>query len=105
MGEKEKGSTCGKATKGIARRETSALYEGKSTEKKIKEDRGRRGGTYGQATRGTARVEKEFSSRVEEESRGALQQGDTERSTPTRVRMVYERNDSNIHIVQKVLRL
>ena len=47
MGEKEKDGVCGKATKGVARRETSMLCEGRSAGKKVKEDRERRDGTHG----------------------------------------------------------
>ena len=41
--EKRKDSICGKATKGIEKRETGAFYEEKSIGKKVEEDRGRRG--------------------------------------------------------------
>ena len=53
----------------------------------------------GQATRGVARVKEEISSRVEKKSRGALQQRGTRKSTPIRVRMVYEKSNSDIHTV------
>jgi len=49
------------------------------------------------------RMEEEFSNRVKKESRGALQQGDA-RSTPTGVRIVHKRSNSDIHTVQKVWR-
>jgi len=98
-GEKGKGSICGKATKGIARRETSAPCEGRSAGKKVEEDRERRSGMRGQAMRGAARVEEEFSSIVEEKSRGALQQGSARRSMPTGVRVVYRGSNSDICIV------
>jgi len=94
----------GKATKGAARRETSMSCEERSAGKKVEEDRGRRGSTHSQAMRGTARVEEEFSSRVKKESGGALWQGGARRSTPTRVRIVYKRSNSDIHAVQKVWR-
>ena len=42
VGEKEKGSTCDKATKGIARKETSVPYEGRSAGKKVEKDRERK---------------------------------------------------------------
>ena len=47
--------------------------------------------------RSTARrVEKEFSSRVEEESRGTLWQRSARESMPTRVRMVHRASNSDI---------
>jgi len=49
--------------------------------------------------RGTARVEEEFSSRVEEESRGALQQGSARRSMPTGIRVVHRESNSDIYAV------
>ena len=72
MNKKGKGSACGKAIKGTARREAGTPCKGKSIGKKVEEDRGRRGSVCGQAIRGIARVEEEFSSRVEEKSKGAL---------------------------------
>jgi len=104
VGEKRKGNTCDKATKGTVRRETSTPCEGRSTGKKVKEDRKRRGNMYGQAMRGIARVEEEFSSKVKEESGGALHQEGTRRSTTTGVRIVHERSDSNVCAVQKMWR-
>ena len=104
MGEKGKGSACGKATKGTARRETNVPCEGRSAGKKVEKNRGRRGSACGQVMRGIARVEEEFSSRVEKESRGALWQRSARRSTPTGVRIVHKRSNSDICTVQKVWR-
>ena len=99
MSKKGKDDACGKTTKDTVRRETSTSCKGRSTGKKIEEDRGRRGSMCDQVMRGATRVEEEFSSRVEEENRGALQQGGTRRNTPTGVRMVHERSNSDIHTV------
>jgi len=52
----------------------------------------------------TKNMENKFGGRIEEESRGALWQRDTRESIPTRVRMVHEGSDSNIHAMQKVWR-
>jgi len=49
-------------------------------------------------------VEEEFGSRIKEESRGILWQRGARESTPTRVRMVHKRGDSDICAVQKVWR-
>ena len=46
--------------------------------------------------RSTARMEKELSGRVKEESRKALQQRCTRGSMPIRIRLVYERGSSII---------
>jgi len=42
------------------------------------------------------RMEKEFSDRVEEESKGILWQKDTRGSTSTRVRVVYRGSNSDL---------
>jgi len=42
VGKEGEGGTCGKATKGVARRETGAPCKGKSTEKGEKVEEGRR---------------------------------------------------------------
>jgi len=47
IGEKGKDSMCGKATKGTARRETGMSCEGRSIEKKVEEDKGRRDSACG----------------------------------------------------------
>jgi len=47
VGEKGKGGTYGKAIKGTARGEASVSYEGKSTGKKVEENRRRRSGMHG----------------------------------------------------------
>jgi len=49
--------------------------------------------------RSTARIEKEFSGRVEEESKGTLWQKNAKESTPTRVRVVYRGSNSDLCIV------
>jgi len=46
VGKKEKGSTCGKTTKGIVRRETGVLCKGRSAGKKVEESGERKGSTY-----------------------------------------------------------
>jgi len=87
-----------------SRRRDQHACKGRSIGKKVKEDRERKSSVYGQAIRSAARVKEEFSSRVEEESRGALWQGDAKRSIPTRVKMVHERSNSNVRAVRKVWR-
>jgi len=96
VGEKEESGTCGKATKGMAKGETSTPYKRRSTGKKVEE--GRRGGdsTHGQAMRSTARMEEEFSGRIEKENRETLWQRSARESIPTRVRVVYGGSNSDI---------
>ena len=63
---------------------------------RVKKSGERESSMYGQATRSTARVEKELGSRIEKEDRGALWQESARKSTPTRVRIVHERSNSDI---------
>ena len=60
------------------------------------ESRGRRSSVHGQATKSTARIEEKLNRRAKEESRRALQQRNTRRSTVARIGVVYPRNDSNL---------
>ena len=69
----EKGSMCGKATKGIPTEGASVPCKGKSTGKKVEESGGRESSACDKAIRNATRVEKELSGRIKEESRGALQ--------------------------------
>ena len=92
----------GKATKGTLIEGAGVPCKERSIGKKVEESGGRESSAYNKATRSATRVEEELSSRIKEESRGALQQGDTRRSMPTGVRIVYKRSNSDIHIVQKV---
>jgi len=73
-GKREESSACDKPTKGTIKREASTLYKEKSTKrrKKVKKDKGKRGSMRNQATKDAIRVEEEFASRVEKESRGVL---------------------------------
>jgi len=70
VGEK-KSDMYGKATKGVAKRETNTLCKGKGIRKKYKKDKGRRSGMCGQAIRSTARIE-ELGSRIKEKSKETL---------------------------------
>jgi len=100
--EEEKGSTCGKATKGAAKEEAGVPCKGKSVAKgeEVEESRRKRGGAHGQAMRSaTRRVEEEFGSRVKKENRETLWQRGARESTPTGVRVVYKRSNSNIYAV------
>ena len=69
VGKKGESDVYGKAIKGATKEEASMFYKGRSAKKKVEE--GRRGGasTCGQATRSIARMEEEFSRRIEKESR------------------------------------
>jgi len=64
-------------------------------EKETEESRGRKSGTRGQAMRSIARIE-ELNRKAEKESRRALRQRDTRRSTVARIGVVYPGNDSNL---------
>jgi len=105
-GRREESGACDKPTKDTTKREASTPYKGKSTErrKKVKKDKGKRGSMHDQATKDTIRVEEEFASRVEKESREALWQRGTGGNTPIRIRIVHKENYSNIHRVQIVWR-
>jgi len=72
VGEKEESGTYGKAIKGIVKGEASMFCKGRSTGKKVEEDRREGDSMHGQAMRSIARMEEEFSGRIEEESRGTL---------------------------------
>jgi len=69
----EKGSTCGKATKGTPTEEAGMPCKEKSTGKKVKENRGREDSAYGQAMRSTAKgVKEKFGTHLTMEGAGAL---------------------------------
>jgi len=74
----EKGGTCSKAAKGTPTKEASVPYKGrsagkgKSTGKGIEKSKGKGSSMHGQAMRGATRMEEEFSSRVEKESKETL---------------------------------
>jgi len=70
--EKGEGGMCGKATKGTAKEEAGMPCKGKSIGKKVEEGRRGESSACGQATRSAARIEKEFSGRIEEKSKGTL---------------------------------
>jgi len=98
----EKNSACSKATKSTPTEGAGTSYKGRSARKRIEKSGEKESSMCGKVTRSAVRVEEKLSSRIKEESRGALQQGSTRRSMPTRVRMVYKRSNSDIHAVQKI---
>jgi len=98
--EERKGGICSKVTKGTPTKGASIPYKGRSAGKEVEESRRKRGSACGLAMRSTARrVEKEFSSGVEKESRGTLWRRSTRGSTPTRVRIVHGGSNSDVCIV------
>jgi len=69
----EKGSICGKATKGTPTEKAGMPCKEKSIEKKVKENRGREDSAYGQAIRSTAKgVEEKSSTHLTMEGTRAL---------------------------------
>ena len=72
--KKGKGGTCNKAIRGTPTERAGMPCKGRSIgkRKKIKESKERGGSMCGQAIRGVARMKKEFSDKVEEESKGVL---------------------------------
>ena len=93
-----KGSAYDKATKGTPTGKAGAPCKGKSAggRETVKKSRGGKGSMYDKTTRSTARMEKEFSGRVKEASKGALWQRCTRRSMPTRTRVVHRGSSSLI---------
>ena len=87
---------CSKAAKDTPTEGAGMLYKGRSAGKRVEESRGRKSSMHGQAMRSIARMEEELSGKIEEEGEGALRQGGTRRSTPTRVKIVYGRSNSDI---------
>jgi len=93
-----KGSACDKATKDTPTGEAGAPCKGKSAEGRetVKKSRGGKGSMHDKTMRSTARMEKEFSSRVKEASKGALWQRCARKSMPTRTRVVHRGSSSLI---------
>jgi len=100
--KKEESSVCDKATKSTAKGEAGMPYKGRSTRKKVKEDKRGGGGAHGQAMRSTARMKEEFGERIKEKSRGTLWQRSARGNTPTGVRVVYRGSNSDVYAVRKM---
>ena len=99
-----KGGVYSKAAKGVPTEEASMPCKGRSAGKRVEESRERESSACGKAMRSAARVKKELSGRIKEESREVLWQGNARKSMPTRVRIVHERSNSDICAVQKIWR-
>ena len=98
MGEEEKGSACGKATKGTPTEGAGVSCKGKNTgrRKKVEESKRERGGTRGQAMRSAARVEEKLSRRAKKKSRGTLWKRRPRKGAIIRTKMVYKGSSSVI---------
>ena len=86
----EEGGACGNATKDTAREEAGMPCKGRSAGKEVEEDGTGGDGARGQATKSIARMEEEFSRRIEEEGRGALWERRSRRGAIMGARLVYE---------------